>query len=220
MKDNDKIIFDGEEYDCVLFNVLLPKEFRRTLRFVSSDTELYRNIFKYPAEMIEDDSKLILKYIHKKSVLNAFFKAIWEITGFTSKDELITEIKKELLQVSYPKGDIHFIRNDESDKTKEDSIKRVIVITCTNFYIEKIDEENYSFILECRWLDGTKTYKDFYKRRYVPPFIDPFPFIDIDDKDGSSLYLVKMREFTFPPTNKFKEIIRGKKEDDDNEKKM
>lgn len=215
MKDSDKIIFDGEEYDCVRFNLLVPKEFRRTLSFVSSDTELYRNIFKYPTEMIEDGSKLILKYIHKKSVLNEFLKAVWEITGFTSKDELITEIKKELLQVSYPKGDIHFIRNDESDNTKEDSIKRVIVISCTNFYIERIDEKNYSFILECRWIDGTKIYSDFYKRGYAPPFIDPF--IDIDD---SSRYPVKMRQFDLFSTNKFKEIIRGKKEDDENEKKM
>lgn len=201
MKDT-KIIFDGEEYTSAQFNIPLPKLFRRTLKDISSDTELCENIFKYPVEMIEDGSNLILKYIHKKSVSDEFFRTAWEMMDFTPNGDLMAPVKKELLQVSHPKGNIHFLRESATDKCKEDSIKRVIVIRCTNFYIEKIDDEKCSFILECNWVDGTNTFMNFYKNRMYTA--DVVANGVIEDKDDSSLYPVKMREFTFPNIHEIK----------------
>ena len=209
----EKIKFDGNEYAGTHTSII----FKDTLlmKMMDFDTSrTFRKIFNHPIEIIQNDSRVILRYECSATT----WKLLIDIALITMIENRtnIKDIDSGILQKELEKlfkgiqGNIHFIKKLE-EQVSDDN--KIISFKCETLAIEKIGDDVISFSIECSWFDGTKIYNDFYKRGYAPPFIDPF----IDD---SSLYPVKMRQFDLFSTNKFKEIIRGKKEDDENEKKM
>ena len=194
----ENIKFDRNEYEGTHTSII----FKDTLlmKMMDFDTSrTFRKIFNHPIEIIQNDSKVILRYECSATI----WKLLIDIALITMIENRtnIKDIDSGILQKELEKlfkgiqGNIHFIKKLE-EQVSDDN--KIISFKCETLAIEKIGDDVISFSIECSWSDVSKTFNNFYKFSGLTQLTDIEGIIE--DIDKSSKYPVKMREFIFPRT--------------------
>lgn len=194
----ENIKFDGNEYEGTHTSII----FKDTLLMKKMDfntSRTFRDIFNHPIEIIQNDSRVILRYECSATI----WKLLIDIALITMIENgtNVKDIDSGILQKELEKlfkgiqGNIHFIKKLE-EQVSDDN--KIILFKCEKLNIEKIGDYVVSLSIECSWFDASKTFNNFYKSQGL---IQSTAIEDIVEcKDESSIYPVKMREFTFPRT--------------------
>lgn len=193
----EKIKFDGNEYAGT--HIIISEEIL-LMKMMDFDTlRTFREIFNHPIEIIQNDSRVILRYECSATIWKLLIDIglITMIVNKTNLKDTDSEILEKGLETFFKsiKGNIQFIK-----KLKEriSADNKIISFKCEKLIIEKIGDDGASFSIECSWDDVSEAFNNFYEFRGLTQPTDIK--VIVEDIDKSSIYPVKMRAFTFPIT--------------------